>query len=205
MFLSDFVDELKNIDFDNIEMDNIGEWPKALMIVACVVCFCVVLVVGYQFHLVSIKNDYKQMQIKEIVLKEKFKIDSHSIAHLDAYKKQVKDIEGHFEVLLQQLPGDTEVPGLLDDLTYAARGAGLQVEHIRLQPEIVNEFYVELPISILAKGTYHDFGMFVSSAAALPRIVTLHDFAIKSSNKGDLVMSILAKTYRYNDKKEVGQ
>ena len=42
---------------------------------------------------------------------------------------------------------------------------------------------------------------FVSGVAALPRIVTLHDFNIKPAGKdgaGELLMAISAKTYRYN-------
>ncbi|MDP0588287.1 MAG: type 4a pilus biogenesis protein PilO [Candidatus Endonucleobacter bathymodioli] len=204
MFSLDFVDQLKNIDFNNIEMDNIGEWPKIFMIVVCVVSFFVVLMVGYQFHLSDLQVNYKAMLVKESVLREQYQLKSSDVVNLDAYKEQLASIESHFKTLLKQLPGETAVPGLLDDITYAARGAGLQVEHIQLQSEVVKEYYVELPISIVATGSYHDFGVFISSAAALPRIVTLHDFAIKSSGKGNLVMSIMAKTYRYNDNEEVG-
>ena len=59
-----------------------------------------------------------------------------------------------------------------------------------------------MPIDIQVSGDYHGFGAFVSGVAALPRIVTLHDFKIvpvkeEAGSRGMLDMSITAKTYRY--------
>jgi type IV pilus assembly protein PilO len=67
--------------------------------------------------------------------------------------------------------------------------------------EVLEEFYIELPIAIEANGSYHDLGAFVSGMASLPRIVTLHDFEIEMSgdDSSNLSMDITAKTYRYRD------
>ena len=110
------------------------------------------------------------------------------------------DIEENFGTLLSQLPSDTEVPGLLDDISNAGVSNGLQFNKIGLLPENKKEFYIELPIAISVEGTYHDIGAFVSSVAALPRIVTLHDFTVdRGKTGGNLVMKIQAKTYRYKE------
>ena len=71
------------------------------------------------------------------------------------------------------------------------------------QPVSYTHLYIELPIQISVVGGYHDLATFVSGVSSLPRIVTLHDFEIKPVAPGStskLRMSILAKTYRYNDK-----
>jgi type IV pilus assembly protein PilO len=107
------------------------------------------------------------------------------------------ELDDTFGALLKQLPKDTEVPGLLEDITEVAYGSGLSMQAISLQPEQVSEFYVELPIKIDVSGDYHDFGSFVSGVAALPRIVTLHNYSIKQAESGLLNMVIEAKTYRY--------
>ena len=201
MSFSDSLKKLGEIDFNNIDFENVGDWPAALKVIACVISFIIVLLLGYQFHLTDLQSTYDRTQAREKNLKDQFRVKAFQAANLDAYKKQMGEMEAHFGTLVRQLPGDTEVPGLLDDITFTARGAGLQVEHIRLQPEAINEFYVELPISIMVKGTYHDFGNFVSGTAALSRIVTLHDLSIKpDGDSGKLTMDIMAKTYRYNDK-----
>ena len=112
------------------------------------------------------------------------------------------ELDETFGALLEQLPKDTEVPGLLEDITEVAYGSGLSMKSISLEPEKVSEFYVELPIRIDVTGDYHDFGSFVSGVAALPRIVTLHDYAIKESEGSQLNMVIEAKTYRYKAEAE---
>ncbi len=100
--------------------------------------------------------------------------------------------------MLAQLPSDTEVPGLLEDITEIGYGSSLEIQSITLQPERAADFYVELPIKIVARGGYHDFGSFVSGVAALPRIVTLHDYTIEEGrNTNSLQFEVLAKTYRY--------
>src|SRR5690606_35583466 len=125
-------------------------------------------------------------------------------ANLEAYKEQMKEMEISFGALLRQLPSDTEVPGLLEDITRTGLGSGLEFQEIKLLPEVAQQFYIELPIQISVVGNYHDFATFVSGAASLPRIVTLHDFQIVQNDRtsvagGKLKMDILAKTYRYND------
>jgi type IV pilus assembly protein PilO len=112
------------------------------------------------------------------------------------------ELDETFGALLKQLPKDTEVPGLLEDITEVANGSGLAMKSINLQPEKVSEFYVELPIKIDVTGDYHDFGSFVSGVASLPRIVTLHDYTIKQSDGSRLNMQIDARTYRYKAEAE---
>ena len=68
--------------------------------------------------------------------------------------------------------------------------------------ELRRDFYAEKPIKIRLRGSYHEFGRFVSDIAALPRIVTLHDIEIKPAATQDagpdnLVLNVTAKTYRY--------
>ena len=143
---------------------------------------------------------------KEKDLKEDFEQKAFKVANLDAYKLQMIEMEETFGALLRQLPSDTEVAGLLEDITHTGLGSGLKFETIDLQPELAKEFYIELPFKIRVEGSFHELGSFVSGVAGLPRIVTLHDLDIKTlktkeSVRSDvLVMDILAKTYRYNEK-----
>ncbi|WP_263082088.1 type 4a pilus biogenesis protein PilO [Endozoicomonas sp. Mp262] len=201
MSISESVKKLSEIDFNELDLENIGDWPNVLKIVICMVSFIVVIALGYQFHLTDLRSTYERNCSREEELKDQFKVKAFQAGNLEAYKKQLAEMTKQFGELVRQLPEDTEVPGLLDDITLTARGAGLQVEYIKLQTEQVNEFYIELPIKILVKGSYHDFGNFVSGTAALPRIVTLHDLSIKPDGNADkLAMEIIAKTYRYNDR-----
>ena len=134
-------------------------------------------------------------------LRSEFEKKAFQAANLEAYRKQMVEMEESFGALVSQLPSDTEVPGLLEDITNKGMVNGLEFDSIELQPEVTREFYVELPIQIVAKGSYHDLGAFVSGMAGLPRIVTLHNFVIRQINPegGVLALNITAKTYRYKD------
>jgi type IV pilus assembly protein PilO len=108
--------------------------------------------------------------------------------------------------MLRQLPGKTEVPNLLVDISQTGLAAGLQQQLFQPLPQVNQDFYAELPIKIRLAGSFHQFGEFVSGIAALPRIVTLHDVQVKAVDKGgydQLVLDVTAKTYRYLDEEEV--
>ncbi|WAC42779.1 type 4a pilus biogenesis protein PilO [Pseudomonas sp. SL4(2022)] len=203
MSLSDSLESLRNIDFNDLDFNNIGSWPSAIKFIAGVVLLVAVLALGYNFHLKDLQSQLELQQAQELSLKEQFSTKAFQAANLEAYKEQMKEMEVSFGALLKQLPSDTEVPGLLEDITRTGLGSGLEFEEIKLMPEVVQQFYIELPIQIKVVGSYHDLATFVSGVASLPRIVTLHDFDIvpaEVDGVSTLRMSILAKTYRYNDK-----
>jgi len=199
----EWLDSLRKIDINDLDINNLGSWPAAVKTITGVLLLIIVLALGYNFYLKDLQDQLDQSRATEVTLKEQFATKAFQAANLDAYKTQMKEMETSFGALLRQLPSDTEVPGLLEDITRTGLGSGLEFEEIKLLPEAVQQFYIELPIQITVVGAYHDLATFVSGVASLPRIVTLHDFEIKPVEPGStqkLRMSILAKTYRYNDK-----
>ncbi|MFJ3052236.1 type 4a pilus biogenesis protein PilO [Pseudomonas nitroreducens] len=203
MSLASSLESLRKIDINDLDLNNLGSWPAAVKFIACVLVMAVVLALGYNFHLKDLQDQLDRNRDEEQTLKQQFSTKAFQAANLDAYKVQMKEMEESFGALLRQLPSDTEVPGLLEDITRTGLGSGLEFEEIKLLPEVTQQFYIELPIQISVVGGYHDLATFVSGVASLPRIVTLHDFDIKpasADSTSKLRMSILAKTYRYNDK-----
>jgi len=203
MSLSDSLESLRQLDLNDLDFNNVGSWPAAVKFIAGALLLVVVVALGYNFHLKDLRVQLEGKQAEEISLKEQFSSKAFQAANLDAYKEQMQEMEVSFGALLKQLPSDTEVPGLLEDITRTGLGSGLEFEEIKLLPEVAQQFYIELPIQITVVGAYHDLASFVSGVASLPRIVTLHDFNLvpeSSTGASKLRMSILAKTYRYNDK-----
>src|SRR5690606_38998779 len=185
-----------------LDFNNIGSWPGALKVIVAALLFAVLLFLGYQFHLKDLQAQLERTEAQEATLRKEFTDKSFKAANLDAYKEQLIEIEDRFGTLLKQLPSDTEVPGLLEDITQMGLNSGLEFESITLQPEVERQFYIELPIKIVVQGNYHDIATFVSSVAGLPRIVTLHDFDIKPVSEGNPDLrnrNIVAETYRDNE------
>ena len=191
------IKELKDIDFADLDIQQSGIWPAPVKTLLLVAVAIVILILGYFVKVQDLRQQYQAAASKETVLLDQYGTKAFQAANLEAYRVQMIELDDTFGALLKQLPKDTEVPGLLEDITEVAYGSGLSMKAISLQPEQVSEFYVELPIKIDVTGDYHDFGSFVSGVAALPRIVTLHNYSIKQADSGLLNMVIEAKTYRY--------
>lgn len=205
--LQEFVNTLNTLD-----PQNVGSWPIAVKIMIYVIVFVVVLVLGYMLSLSSQQEDLAVGRQQQETLLGEFEGKVFKAQNLDVYKRQLKDMEDSFGALLRQLPQDSEVPGLLEDITHTGLGSGIEFDSIDLGQEAKRDFYIEQPINIRAHGDYHAFGAFVSGISSLPRIVTLHDFTISpitgrsESADGSPVLSLTmqAKTYRYNDDGKAG-
>jgi type IV pilus assembly protein PilO len=196
------LDELRSLD-----PRDPGRWPLPVRAGAVAVAFLVLSAFGiYMLVWNEQRPELQRHQEEEQKLRTEFKEKHAKAVNLELYKAQLKDIERSFGALLRQLPGKTEVPSLLVDISQTGLAAGLQEKLFQPGPEQRKDFYAELPIKIRLTGSYHQFGEFVSGIAALPRIVTLHDIDIKSDNKDaydQLSLELTAKTYRYMDEDEI--
>ncbi|AOE49091.1 type IV pilus inner membrane component PilO [Kangiella sediminilitoris] len=192
------------------DFNNIGSWPLPGKIVFIAIAMVVVLGLGYYFHTSEQISELESKQRKETQLLDDYKREYEKAVNLDAYRKQMAEMKETFKGLLEQLPKNTEIPGLLDEISYAASGSGVELLSHKYLNETKKEFYIEKPIEIVATGSYHQIADFVSRISKLPRIVTLHNFKIqRASNTGrragteeqggteNLSFSVLAKTYRY--------
>lgn len=196
-----------NIDLNDLDVNNFGTWPMPVKIISTTILSLIILFLGYWTDTRKQLAQLDAQQREEMNLRTTFEDKQSKAANLDAYKEQMATMKASFGALLRQLPEKTEVPGLIEDISHQGLAAGLEFRTIRLLPENQIDFYVELPIEISVVGSFHQFGEFVSNIAALPRIVTLHDFSIKpikgDSGPDNLIMNITAKTYRYTaDDKE---
>ena len=184
-----------------------GRWPLAVRAGAVAVAFVALSLIGiYVFVWDGQRPELQRREAEEQQLRAEFREKHSKAINLEVYKQQLKDIERSFGALLRQLPGKTEVPSLLVDISQTGLAAGLQEKLFQPEPEVKKDFYAELPIKIKLTGSYHQFGEFVSGIAALPRIVTLHDIDIKPDNKDaydQLSLELTAKTYRYLDEEEI--
>ncbi|NOX43917.1 MAG: type 4a pilus biogenesis protein PilO [Gammaproteobacteria bacterium] len=196
------VQELKALDINNI-----GSWPILFKAVSIGFISVVVLALGIHFDTTKQYNALDSAEKKELELKNTFEEKQKKAVNLNAYRRQKEDMQKIFGEMLRQLPSKTEVAALLVDISQVGLASGLEFELFKPLNENPVEFYAELPIQIRVVGNYHEFGNFVSGVAALPRIVTIHDFSIARQGKGKegLVMEATAKTYRYLDEDEIAQ
>ena len=199
MSLADSLKSLNEFDINDLDMNNAGIWPAPVKVIVLLLVFGLIMGGGYWFF---IKDQFAQLdrvESTELELRKNYESKAYQVANLGVFKAQMVEMEETFGALVRQLPSETEVPGLLEDITNTALGSGLALQEVKLQPEQKRDFYSELPINIRVSGSYHELAAFVSSVASLPRIVTLHDLTIKPTGAGNdqLDMQVVARTYRY--------
>jgi type IV pilus assembly protein PilO len=207
-----FIEQLRQLDYKDI-----GRWPFAFRALGILLVLVVVSALLIWNFVISERGNLPQLRAAEAeqqTLWQTFDEKQRKAANLEAYRQQIAEIERTFGAMLRQLPGKTEVPSLLVDISQTGLAAGLQERLFQPGSESKKDFYAELPIKIQLSGGYHEFGLFVSGIAALPRIVTLHDIEITRGNTrggargrapaptDQLTLNLTAKTYRYLDEEE---
>ena len=182
---------------------DIGSWPVLPKLGVLLGVLTLILVAGYLLDWSKQWDQLNAARAKEDELRGQFLQKKAQAINLEAYRKQLADIEQSFGAMLKQLPNKSEMEALLSDINQAGLGRSLTFDHFRPGSISVKEYYAELPISIRVTGRYHDMGSFASDIAHLSRIVTLNNLEINQGRDGSLTMDTTAKTFRYLDPEEV--
>ena len=206
-----FFDDLRNLD-----RNNVGNWPKAIKSFFAILIVVVILFLGWWFQISVQQEDLERAEQKELGLRADFVKKQAQVVNLAAYEKQLEDMTDELQQMINQLPGKTEMPKLILEISQAALGAGITNELFQPGPEVMKGFYAEKPIQLRMVGTYHEFGAFISKVASLPRVVilTMHDVSLRpsadksgkpGSATGTLTLEGTVKTYRYMDSEEIAE
>jgi len=191
-------------DIRRLDPRDIGSWPVVPKLGALLVLLLLIVFAGYWFDWRNQLEELAKARNKEQELRTSFLDKQKQAVNLEAYRKQLAEIEESFGEMLKQLPNKSEMEALLTDINQAGLGRGLQFELFRpAQKESMSEFYAELPITIKLTGKYHDIGAFASDVSQLSRIVTLNDIALIPNKEGEVVLDAVAKTFRYLDEAEI--
>jgi type IV pilus assembly protein PilO len=194
--------EINLNDLDVEDLKKIGTAPLPVKI-AIVVVLCIGLAVaGYFLHTTKQKAELDKVIAEEQQLRNIFSGKQAKAANLEAYKQQLEEMRTSFGTLLRQLPNETEIETLLTDISQTGISSGLEIDYFKPEGLRPKEFYSEYPIKLKVTGNYHEFAEFISGVAALPRIVTVQNIAIKPSDSKDsvkLTMELTAITYQYLD------
>ena len=193
-------------DLRRLDPKNIGSWPAlpklGVLLLVLIILTGASYFLDWQGQLEAIDNAKR----KELTLRDTFLDKKKQAIDLDAYRKQLDDIDKAFGTLLKQLPSKSEMEALLTDINQAGLGRGLQFELFKpATTEKMADFYAELPITVKLTGNYHDMGAFASDISKLSRIVLLNDVQLTQVKDSTLAMDVVAKTYRYLDEEEIAK
>ena len=189
-------------DLNKLDLKTLADWPLPSKLAALALLCVAIVAAGWWFDWRGEMETLDVAKQKEVELRGVFTTKKNQAINLEAYKKQLADIEQAFGALLKQLPNKQEMDALITDVNQAGLGRGLQFDLFRPEAETVSEFYAETPIRVKVTGGYHDVAAFVSDVSKLSRIVTLQDISMEPAKDGVLNMDAIVKTYRYLDDEE---
>jgi type IV pilus assembly protein PilO len=191
----------------NTLIEDPGNVSLPIKMLAILIVFGAVLFLGYKMIILEKMEQLTRVHSAERNLRVAYESKQARANQLPAYKAQLNEMQDSFGTLIKQLPSNTEIPGLILDISEKGLSNGLEIDLFEPKPEIRKEFYAEKPIKLKAKGNYDELASFVSDLSALPRIVTISDIRLlpektKKEKKrkkiaSRIVMEATIKTYRY--------
>ena len=122
-------------------------------------------------------------------------------SNLNSFREQREILRKEFEGALQRLPNDTELPGLLTDISGLGKKSGLEIRAFNPGQKVNRGFYAEVPIQLEFFGSYHELGLFFDRLSRLSRIVNITqlDMSLESDsgNKPMLKIKGVATTFQF--------
>jgi len=187
--------------FESLDSENYGSWPLPVKVTVIGLIITFIASLSWALPISSKIDEIKAAESQQQTLLDSYREKESRARHLEAYQAQVVQMETEFNTLLDQLPKDTRVSELVEGINMTGVGSNIRFQDISVEPEIENEFFIEQPIRIAALGEYHQFGSFISGLAALPRIITMHDFEVSNPQPSldvlpELNLVLQTKTYR---------
>lgn len=204
---------MKLSELNDLDFSEMGGWPWPAKLILLLFVVAIVVAAGYWFHIKDLWSELENRQRQEVSLKSEFEQKQSVIANLDAYRARLQELETMLAELVRQLPTRTEMPDLLEQVSDQGRTNGLNFQLFRPEGERRQDYFVVVPISIRARGTYHQFGEFISSVSAMERIVTLENATLTVPGgrsptdinaEDDLNIEATLQTYRYIEAEEGG-
>lgn len=188
--------QLRELPWRDLDVKEAGSWPLGLQALIALAVLAGAAWATQWLLASSPRETFLRLTAQEAQALERFETLSYQAVNLPAMKHQMGILETRMQRVLEMLPSDAEVPALLDAISDAARGQRLDIDSIKLRSAVKRDFYIEQPFDIQVRGDYHQIASFLARVAAMPRIVTLHDFTLIPVD-GHLRLAMVAKTYRY--------
>ena len=133
-------------------------------------------------------------------LEQKLASAKKSAAELEGYRKKMQAAQDEYDLAKKKLPEKEEIPSLLANISQSGQDVGLDFLLFEPKPEIMKDFYSEIPVSIQVKGNYHNVALFFDKVGKLSRIVNIKDIKMAPvKGKDEINTSCTAVTYKFKD------
>jgi type IV pilus assembly protein PilO len=117
------------------------------------------------------------------------------------YKRMIAELSGQLDQARLQLPGEREIPVLLEQIAKFGKEAGVEFISFRPAAEVTKDFYNEVPMGLSIRGPFHNIGAFLDKISHYPRIISVSNLTMGNAVEKEgylmLTSTCTATTYRY--------
>ncbi|MBO0214632.1 type 4a pilus biogenesis protein PilO [Vibrio sp. Vb2880] len=188
---------------DDLELDEISEWPLVAQLVALVLLVLVLQGAGYWFYLQPKQDTLAAHKQQEQTLKSTIRIKASKVATLPKLKIQLDELAQRYDFLLRQLPVQKELASMLASVNELGLDNSLTFTRIDWGEKQNQQFLYRLPLNIELTGNYHDIGDFSEAIARLPRIINFDDVDWQRVSQESSTLHFRVRAYTYQFKPEV--
>jgi type IV pilus assembly protein PilO len=179
--------------------DPIVNAPKPQKIALGAVGLAIIGAAAYFLVLSPLQIKVDQLRTQNEALQREL-IQSRAIAaELPRFLLEVAELEVKINVLKDKLPTEREMPTFYRSMSDAGIQAGLGVSLFQPRDGVIKDYYVEIPITVNAEGSYHQIGEFIERVARLPRVALVKEMKLGAQKKpGSPVRAdLMLATYMY--------
>ena len=179
--------------------DPIVNAPKPQKIVLGVMGVVTIVAAAYFLVLSPLELKVSHLRTQNESLQRELAQSRAIAADLPRFRNEVAELEAKVSTLKDKLPTDREMPTFYRSMSDAGIQAGLGVSLFQPRDGVIKDYYVEVPITVNAEGSYHQFGDFLERVARLPRVVSVREMKLSAQNKprNPMRADITLVTYTY--------
>lgn len=186
-----------------LELDEISEWPLLPQSVVILLIMLLIQGAGYWFYLMPKQDEIALLKQEEETVKATLRIKANKVAVLPQIQAQLDELKERYDFLLRQLPVQKELASMLASVNQLGLDSSLTFTRIDWGERESQEFLYRLPLNIELTGSYHDIGDFSQAIAKLPRIINFDDVDWQRVSQESSTLHFRVRAYTYQFKQEV--
>ncbi|MES0371053.1 MAG: type 4a pilus biogenesis protein PilO [Mariprofundaceae bacterium] len=175
----------------------IPAWQKLIGLAAIFVLILVsYLYMGWMPLQESIENQQAQVELQRVILKR----NQMLARDLPRKREEFAKLEKQLKVALNMLPKQSQIPDLLESVSWAGKDSGLEFSVFTPKGENVKQIYAEVAVDISVTGSYRQLLTFLKRVGEMPRIVAIQNLVLTQGKAGgSLSVKGNVMTYRFVD------
>ena len=174
-------------------------WQKiAVLAVTFLLVVATYVYMGWMPLQEAIENQQSQVEMQQLLLLKNQKL----ARDLPRKKEEYAILEKQLIVALNMLPKKSQIPDLLENVSWAGIDSGLEFKSFIPQGEVTKQIYAEVPVNFNISGSYRQLLTFLKRVGEMPRIVDIKRLTLVQSSTGNtLSVQGQAITYRFVEEK----